>query len=426
VSPSVLGRLALLMASLVACAGQSRDSATRPEPEDLKGAVAPHTGHIHDSVIDSIPRSRPIPDEHADRTLPPLVFDTTALIGRDVRVCAGGDVMLGSNLDTLWAARSSARLGRGVAALPDPDGLLEPLRPLVADADIVLLNIEGAIGDGPAPSKCRPGSTSCYAFRQPSGTAGALARLAPQGVVIGNVANNHALDAGGPGLQATLRHLGLAGVYATGADTLATLVTTRQGDTVAFLGFSTSQAGPDPRDLDAVSRHVARAAARHPRVVVTMHMGAEGRDAQRTPDAFEYYLGENRGNAVAFARAAVDAGASAVIGHGPHVMRAAEWHRGALVFYSLGNLLTYGTFNLSEPMNRGAIGCVSLDPAGRITAAVLRSTRQHPPGLLAPDPTARAALLVDSLSRIDFPATAPGQFGEVVLLPPAGDSLTMR
>jgi poly-gamma-glutamate capsule biosynthesis protein CapA/YwtB (metallophosphatase superfamily) len=362
-----------------------------------------------------------VPDSEADRTLPPLPFETIAAVQRDVRVCAGGDVMLGSNLDTLWAGRLSARLGRPVVPLPNPDRLLSPLRPLVADADIVLLNVEGAIGDGPAPSKCRPGSTSCYAFRQPSVVSRALVRLVPDGVVIGNVANNHALDAGVVGYQATLRNLGLAGAYATGADTMATVVATSNGDTVAFLGFSTSQAGPDPRDLRAVRRHVARAATRHARVVVTMHMGAEGRDAQRTPDAIEYYLGEDRGNAVAFARTAVDAGASTVIGHGPHVMRAAEWYRGALILYSLGNLLTYGTFNLSEPMNRGAIACVSLDAAGRITAAVLRSTKQERPGVVAPDVSNRAAVLVDSLSRIDFPDTATGSFGEAVLIPPQSD-----
>lgn len=376
------------------------------------------TRDVSPPVLDTVPTSRPVAGDSEVIRLEPLPHDTSTIIHRDVRVCAGGDVMLGSNLDTMWAARTSARLGRPVHPLPDPDTLLRPLRPLLSDADIVLLNLEGAVGEGPAPSKCRPGSTTCYAFRQPSSVASALARLLPRGVMVGNVANNHALDAGASGLHATLRNLGLAGVYATGADTLATLVEASGGDTVAFLGFSTSEAGPDPRDLTAVRRHVARAAAHHSRVVVTMHMGAEGSAAQRTPDAIEYYLGENRGNAVAFARAAVDAGASTVFGHGPHVMRAAEWYRGAIILYSLGNLLTYGTFNLREPMNRGAIACVSLDRDGLATSVVLRSTRQEPPGLLSPDITGRAAVLLDSLSRLDFPGTAFVPFGEVVLMPP--------
>jgi len=329
----------------------------------------------------------------------------TQRLPRDVRVCAGGDVMLGNNLDTLWARRTAARLGQPVPPQPDPESLLAPLRPLLVDADIVLLNVEGAIGEGPAPPKCRTGSTNCYAFRQNVDAAPALGRFADPAVVVGNVANNHAMDAGLSGFQATIRHLENVGVRATGADTLPTVVVTRQGDTVAFLGFSTAQAGPDPRDLTSVRRYVSRAAARFARLVVTAHMGAEGAAAQRTRDETEQYLGENRGNVVAFANVAVAAGASTIFIHGPHVLRAAERQGDAVVFYSLGNLLTYGPFNLSEPLNRGALACVVLDQEGRVAEASLRPTWQRPPGRVAADVSARAVVIVDSLSRLDFPAT---------------------
>ena len=339
----------------------------------------------------------------------------TAATPRTVRVCAGGDVLLGNNLDTTWAVRASGRLGRAVSSTPDPDPLLAPLRPLVADADIVLLNIEGAIGEGPASSKCRTGSRNCYAFRQPPGVAYALRQVAGGAELVGNVANNHAMDAGHLGFQATQQHLADADVHVVGADTTATTVVTPDGDSVAFLGFSTAQAGPDPRNLAAVRRHVARAAADHPLVVVTMHMGAEGVQAQRTPAASEQYLGEDRGNSVAFAHTAVDAGASVVIGHGPHVMRAAEWYRESLVLYSLGNLLTYGPFSLVEPLNRGGIACVMLAPDGSVKDAVFRSTLQRPPGIVQPDPTGRAAWLVDSLSQLDFPGSAARLHGGAVI-----------
>jgi len=411
-TPSVWLVIAGLLA--MSCA-RPAPTDTGPSPVDLE---APDSVPAVDSLVigDTLPTAElpavldvPVPEAE-----PP---ETIAVAVRELRVCAGGDVMLGNNLDTLWAVRASNRLGWAVQAFPDPDELLAPLRPLVEDAQVVLLNIEGAIGEGPAPTKCRLGSQTCYAFRQQPGIAEALRRLVP-GEVVGSVANNHALDAGRVGWDATVRHLGLAGVYVTGYDTLPTVVETAAGDTVAFLGFSSAQAGPDPRDLAGVRRHVTRAAARYPRLIVTMHMGAEGRDAQRTPNEAEHYLGENRGNAVAFARAAVESGASAVFGHGPHVMRAAEWYQGALIFYSLGNLLTYGPFSLVEPLNRGGMACVVLDPAGRVKDAVLRSTWQRPPGLITPDRSQRAAWLVDSLSALDFPTTAPRFFGEVVLRSP--------
>jgi poly-gamma-glutamate capsule biosynthesis protein CapA/YwtB (metallophosphatase superfamily) len=247
--------------------------------------------------------------------------------------------------------------------------------------------------------------------------AHALRTLDRHGVVVGNLANNHARDAGVDGLEETIAHLTAAGVYVTGVDTVPTLVATARGDTVAFLGFSTSN-GPDIRDLSAVRRYVARAAAHYPRLVVTMHLGAEGRAAQRTRDTMEVYLTEKRGNPVAFARAAVDAGAKLVVGHGPHVVRAFEWRNGALIAYSLGNLVTYGPFSLREPLNRGAIVCALLDAQGRVLDAHLRATLQRPPGLVSADRRGRAITLADSLSRLDFPETGASFLPEAKIRPP--------
>ena len=277
---------------------------------------------------------------------------------RDVRVCAGGDVTLGTNLDTSWVL-AKARAGARPAALPDPWPLLAPLRPLVTGADVLLLNVEGAIGAGRAPRKCARGSTLCYAFRQPPEAAAALRRLGDSAHVVGNVANNHAHDAGDAGFAGTLARLDAAGVLVTGADTLATAVPIGEGDTVAVLGFS-PWTFARVHDLAAVRRHVARAAERHARVIVTMHIGAEGATARRTRDVVERFAGENRGNSVAFARAAVRGGASLVIGHGPHVLRGIEWVGPSLVAHSLGNLVTYGPFNHSGYDDHGAILCATL------------------------------------------------------------------
>jgi hypothetical protein len=328
----------------------------------------------------------------------------TIRVRAPVRFCAGGDVTLGTNLDTMWAKSAARKLRAEYGLLPVPDSLLAPLRPLLAEADVVLLNVEGAIGVGRAPQKCGVRAKNCYAFRQPVATAAALRRLVDSAMVVGNVANNHAHDAGDQGLIASIAHLERAGVLVTGADTLATRVVTRRGDTLAFLGFHTSADAPDARDLIAVRRHVARAAQEYGIVIVTMHLGAEGPTAQRTRAETEMFLGTiDRGNPVAFADAAFEAGATLVVGHGPHVLRAAEWRGDRLVLYSLGNLLTYGPFRLAEPLNRGAIACVSIDSARHVSAAELHSTVQLAPGVLRIDSTARAAVLVDSLSALDFP-----------------------
>lgn len=328
-----------------------------------------------------------------------------------VRLCMGGDVSLGTNLDTTWVDRTAKWMRRRPRALPEPSRLLAPLVPMLNGADLVMVNLEGAVGDdalgdtASAPAtKCTAPTTRCYALRMPASAAAALRHLRDSGQVVANVANNHSRDAGVVGLARTLDALRESGVHVTGADTLATAVVTSRGDTVAFLGFGSS-GEPDARNLDAVRRHVSRAASRYRRLVVTMHVGAEGTSAQRTRDTMETYLDERRGNPVAFAHAAVDAGAALVVGHGPHVVRAIEWRHGALIAYSLGNLVTYGPFALGSPLDRGALLCATLDPRGTVSDARLVSTRQRAPGWVRADQSQRAAALADSLSRLDFPET---------------------
>src|SRR5215831_2810555 len=325
---------------------------------------------------------------------------------RPIRLCAGGDVTLGSNLDPKWARAAADTLRRRFGMSSLPESLAKQLTPFVAGADVVLLNIEGAIGTGDVPPKCKPRSKNCYAFRMPPSAGAALRRAIDSGsVIVGNVANNHSHDAGEEGRDQTLARLKRAGIFVVGADTIATPVALPSGDTIAMLGFHTDSDAPDARDLDAVRRHVRRAADRYPIVVVTMHLGAEGPPAQRTRNATELFLGMDRGNPVGFADAAFGGGATLVIGHGPHVLRAAEWRDDRLVFYSLGNLLTYGPFNMHEPTNRGAVACATIDSAGYVSNAELRPTMQVWPGVLRRDSTNRAWSLVDSLSALDFPRT---------------------
>ena len=343
------------------------------------------------------------------QVFPDTLFATPAAdsLRRFTRLCAAGDITLGSNLDSLWARSAAANLFDRYGRFDHPDSLLSPLRGLFSDADVVLVNVEGAIGDGPLEvRKCGPRSTSCYAFRSPTSAAGALRRLGSERArVVGNVANNHSHDAGGPGLIATMALLDSADVRVTGADTLATPIITHRGDTIAFLGFYTGADSPDARNLAGVRRHVARAVASYGTVIVTMHLGAEGPTAQRTRDVNEIFVGTQRGNPVAFARAAIEGGATAVIGHGPHVLRGGEWKDSSLVLYSLGNFVNYGTFNLREPMNRGAVACLDIQGPRTVRGASITSTIQIAPGVVLIDPLGGSAALMDSLSRLDFPRT---------------------
>lgn len=61
------------------------------------------------------------------------------------------------------------------------------------------------------------------------------------------------------------------------------------------------------------------------------------------PAGRETAFGEDRGDLRAFARTAVAAGADAVLGAGPHVVRGGEVVAGRPVAYSVGNLVGYRT-----------------------------------------------------------------------------------
>ena len=157
---------------------------------------------------------------------------------RPIRVCAGGDVTLGTNLDPKWPSMAAQRLRAQFGLSADPASLVAPLRPLFADANVVLVNVETAIGQGPFTPKCTKRSKNCFSFRSDPGAAAAIRSIGDSSAaVVGNVANNHARDAGNEGVDSTIAHLTRARVLVTGADTLATPIVLSDGQTIAVLGF---------------------------------------------------------------------------------------------------------------------------------------------------------------------------------------------
>jgi len=87
----------------------------------------------------------------------------------------------------------------------------------------------------------------------------------------------------------------------------------------------------DERDCRAILENVRDAANRSDCVLVSLHTH-EGTDenwyAPRPPSFIEE-----------FSRMAIDAGATAVLGHGAHMLRGIEIYKGRPIFYSLGSLL---------------------------------------------------------------------------------------
>ena len=353
-----------------------------------------------DTIISDSPLIEPVP--------PPRLY-------APVRLAFVGDINLGTET-----------LADGVP--PDSGrGLLDRARPSLT-GDLVVGNFEGVLADTGTPSKClvhaprrprrkqptRSGTAepppatrpNCYAFRTPTMLA---PRLTEAGFTHMNLANNHANDLGPAGRQSTEATLRSLGVRLYGPLGMISVDTVARGDSLTAVGLVGFTTYPYAYNLLDIERSAAVVDSIRPMVdllLVTFHGGAEGVKALNTGEAAESLGREPRGDLRRWARAVIDAGADAVIGHGPHVLRGIEFYRDRLIAYSLGNFATYRGFNVSGPL--GVTGVLQLEFSGGRTlqnarlVPMMQLPRQGP----FPDPDSTAIQLVRRLSAEDFGPTA--------------------
>jgi hypothetical protein len=276
---------------------------------------------------------------------------------------------------------------------------LAPVRAMLRTGDVTLGNLEGTLSVG-GISKCSHlPAGKCFAFQAPPSTAGQLRGL---GFDLVNQANNHAMDYGLAGRRQTIAALDRAGIASTGFPGEITVLRVAR-ERVAFVGFAPYPSAADLLDIPAAQALVRKARRRADLVVVFIHAGAEGAGETHTPYGPQYYLGEDRGDVRAFAHAVVDAGASIVLGSGPHVIRGIERYRGRLIAYSLGDFVGYHTLADGGVLSLSAILRVTLDDHGRVLDGDWIPLRLVG-GLPRPDLTDASARLVSALSRADFAA----------------------
>jgi hypothetical protein len=332
----------------------------------------------------------------------------------------------------------------GTLTLPDgvpPDdgrGLFDASRADL-EADLVIGNFEGVLGDSGTTYKCgaegrrvpdpdsavvrspkrrREAPRLCYAFLTPTALA---PRLAEAGFTHLNLANNHANDFGPEGRETTVRLLDSLGVRTFGPLGSIAVDTVRRGDSLATVGLVGFATYPHSYDLLDIARSASVVDSVRPLVdllVVTFHGGAEGAGALHVPEAAESLGREPRGDLRVWARAVIDAGADAVVGHGPHVLRGIEFYRGKPIAYSLGNFLTYRGFNLSGPLGLTGVLRLEAGPDMRWRSGRFVPMLQLPRRGPERDPTRAALDLVRALSREDFGASAARLDDDGEILPP--------
>ena len=126
---------------------------------------------------------------------------------------------------------------------------------------------------------------------------------------------------------------------------------------------------PDPRDMARMEKEIRNARRMADYVVVGVHSHHLGGTDKEIPAAFFEE----------FCRSCIDAGASAVVGHGPHLIRAIEVYRGRPIFYSLGNFVFQDEVAVDSPEDQyEELGLTSDD---MLTDIYVRRTHGHTSGL---------------------------------------------
>jgi poly-gamma-glutamate capsule biosynthesis protein CapA/YwtB (metallophosphatase superfamily) len=436
-----------LVAPVQATTGTVVDASGRPVPDaevDVLGVQAAQ--HVTDAAgnaelaLATPALVRVTATGYSDRVVAAAPADpfTVSLVRRtagSLSLRFGGDVMMGrrfyeaSDTEDAWLQRDSG--------VDDHAATLRRIQPLLADADLTIVNLETSLMKHPYFSGARPRRfhpDKDLVFASAPVTARAL-KLA--GVDVVDLGNNHVYDGLAAGLDSTIRVVEAAGLVHFGAgrtpaEAWRPAYAEARGQTVGFVGCTTvtgdrypityvtrpGQGGAAECAPGPLRAAIAEASAHADTVVVMMHGGVE---YQQSQDALVRSL----------SAVAADAGATLVVNGHPHVIGGFVTDHDALVAETLGNLLfdqnlwsTLRSYLLRVDLENGRPVRSQIDPF-----AIAGYTPVPTTGLLA-DASARVAagflpgpmLLGEgaAATKVTDPGPLPslrGERGEVATLP---------
>jgi len=300
----------------------------------------------------------------------------------NLRLAALGDVMLARDV------------GRHYVERPD-DFAMGPIRDLLQTYDIVCANLENPVGVTGRPD---PHQDPNVTFCAHPDTLNVLKTL---NVSVVSLGNNHILDYGESALVETLEHLDAAGIKWVGAgrnyeEANRPLLLEIGGRKLAFLSYafiysvnsrmaSARRSGLSDHRLPKVLSWIKELKRSGRDVIVMSHWGFE----------YSFYPLPYQ---MRSARQMIDAGASVVLGHGPHYPQGIERYRDGRIVYSLGN------FIFDEPhkyANRSFVLGMEVDGQGvaRQQQVFPVHLRRHVPTLVEGAEKRRLGRLIDNLGE---------------------------
>jgi hypothetical protein len=244
--------------------------------------------------------------------------------------------------------------------------LLQPFAPIFGDGDLRFANLECPFTGAPPQTKESGRAFACRPDRLPM--------ILGAGLDLFSLANNHIFDCGVDGLRDTLaalereraagRDLHWAGAGLTPEEATAPAVFTlpRNGMRVALFAVAEGAEGVYVAGLadDRLIERVRVAAQAVDLVIVSSHHGLP----------FNHVPA---GGTVARYHQLIDAGATLIFGHGPHVLQGVERYGRGLIFYSLGNFSwgwpMHGRSTSHRPHRYGMLARLTVHRFGELARA---------------------------------------------------------
>lgn len=228
-----------------------------------------------------------------------------------ITISAAGDCTLG--VDSRYNSIFNAYYKRNNAAY-----FLKKVKPVFEKDDITIVNFEGTL------TNSTNRANKAFTFKGPAKYASILTKGS---VEVVNLANNHSADFGKKGLKDTKKTLKKNGIpYCIDSIIAYKKV---NGVKIAFLGFNKLNGVSDSTVKKTIKKAKKNGAEI---VIVSFHWGVE---LDSYPNTKEKKAG----------RAAIDNGASLVLGHHPHILQGIEKYKGRYIVYSLGNFCFGGNSN---------------------------------------------------------------------------------
>jgi hypothetical protein len=268
-----------------------------------------------------------------------------------------GDTMLGSKNNNLTQM----------------ENFFTPVDSILKNKEIInIVNLEGVISGKDYTPKCSSGNT-CVTFNMNSV---ATKVLFDNNINVANLANNHSMDFGLLGRKDTLMNLINYKISPVGTDDFPVAKFHIENKSFAIIGASPHHNTVSIFDTEHLSSLIHQYKSQGNIVIITAHIGREGANAYHVEDKDEIFLGQDRGNPIKLAHEMIDLGADAFLAHGPHVMRPLEIYKNRIIAYSLGNFMTYGTFNLAGNSAYGGILNVQFNDDGSFNSGHFFATEQ--------------------------------------------------